>query len=60
MMPSKMPSKSIVKSNLMTLALFVGPTFEEALRDQLGPKMESRKSPMDIIVVDHLEHPWAN
>lgn len=37
-----------------------GPTFEEALRDQLGLKMESRKSLMDIVVVDHVEHPSEN
>jgi uncharacterized protein (TIGR03435 family) len=33
-----------------------GPTFEEALREQLGLKLQSRRSPMDMIVVDHLEH----
>ncbi len=37
-----------------------GPTFEEALRDQLGLKMESRKSLMDIVVVDHVEHSSEN
>jgi len=37
-----------------------GPTFEEALRDQLGLKLESRKSVMDIITVDHIEHPSPN
>ena len=33
-----------------------GPTFEQALRDQLGLKMESRRSSMEVMVVDHLEH----
>ena len=33
-----------------------GPTFVQALRDQLGLKLESRKSSMDVIVVDHVEH----
>ena len=37
-----------------------GPTFEQALRDQLGLKMESRKSSMEVIVVDHVEHPSEN
>jgi uncharacterized protein (TIGR03435 family) len=33
-----------------------GPTFEQALRDQLGLKLESRRSSMEIIVLDHVEH----
>lgn len=37
-----------------------GPRFEQALRDQLGLKMESRRSPMDIMVVDHIERPSEN
>jgi len=34
--------------------------FQEALRDQLGIKLESRKGPLDVIVVDHIEHPTEN
>jgi uncharacterized protein (TIGR03435 family) len=37
-----------------------GPTFEEALQDQLGLKMQSRKSEMQMIVVDHIERPTPN
>jgi uncharacterized protein (TIGR03435 family) len=37
-----------------------GPTFEEALRDQLGLKLESTKAPLDVLVVDHVEHPSEN
>jgi uncharacterized protein (TIGR03435 family) len=37
-----------------------GPTFEEALREQLGLKLESQKGPVDVIVVDHVEHPSDN
>jgi uncharacterized protein (TIGR03435 family) len=33
-----------------------GPTFEQALRDQLGLKLESRRSSMEVMVVDHVEH----
>ena len=33
-----------------------GPTLEQALRDQLGLKLVSRRSAMEVIVVDHLEH----
>jgi uncharacterized protein (TIGR03435 family) len=36
------------------------PTFEEALRDQLGIKMVSQKGPVDFFIVDHIESPSAN
>jgi uncharacterized protein (TIGR03435 family) len=36
------------------------PNFREALRDQLGLKMESRKTSMDVMVADHIERPTAN
>jgi uncharacterized protein (TIGR03435 family) len=36
------------------------PTFQEALRDQLGIKMVSQKSPVDFFIVDHIESPSAN
>lgn len=38
-----------------------GPTLMEALQDQLGLRLESRKAPVDFIVVDHAEKsPTAN
>jgi uncharacterized protein (TIGR03435 family) len=37
-----------------------GPTFQESLRQQLGLKLESQKGPLDILVVDHVEHPSEN
>jgi uncharacterized protein (TIGR03435 family) len=37
-----------------------GPTFEQALKQQLGIKMVSQKGPVEFFVVDHLEHPSAN
>jgi len=37
-----------------------GPTFQEALLDQLGLKLESRKSSIPVIVVDHVERPSEN
>jgi uncharacterized protein (TIGR03435 family) len=37
-----------------------GPTFEQALRDQLGVKLESRKSAMEFIVVDRVARPSEN
>ena len=32
-----------------------GPTLFQALQEQLGLKLESKKSPIDILVIDHLE-----
>jgi uncharacterized protein (TIGR03435 family) len=37
-----------------------GPTFLEALKDQLGLKLESQTGPVDVYVVDHIEEPSPN
>jgi uncharacterized protein (TIGR03435 family) len=37
-----------------------GPTFVEAVRDQLGLKLEPQVAPVDVFVVDHVEHPSPN
>jgi uncharacterized protein (TIGR03435 family) len=37
-----------------------GPTFLEALKDQLGIKLESQKGPAEVIILDHVEHPTEN
>jgi uncharacterized protein (TIGR03435 family) len=42
------------------LSLPSGPTFEQALREQLGLKLESQKGSVDVIVVDHIDHPSPN
>ena len=36
------------------------PTFLEALKEQLGLKLESQTGPVDVIVVDHIEEPSPN
>jgi uncharacterized protein (TIGR03435 family) len=41
-------------------ALVAGPTFVEALREQLGLKLIPGKGRVDVIVVDHIEHPSGN
>jgi uncharacterized protein (TIGR03435 family) len=37
-----------------------GPTFLEAIKDQLGIKLESQKGPAQVIILDHVEHPSEN
>jgi bla regulator protein blaR1 len=37
-----------------------GPTFEEALRDQLGLKLEATTGPVQVMVVDRIEEPRLN
>jgi uncharacterized protein (TIGR03435 family) len=37
-----------------------GPSLFTALQEQLGLKLEARKAPVDIIVINQIEHPSAN
>jgi len=37
-----------------------GPTLLEALKDQLGLKLEPTKAPLSILFVDHVDHPSEN
>lgn len=37
-----------------------GPTIFSALQEQLGLKLESQKSPVDTIVIEHVERPSEN
>ena len=37
-----------------------GPTFLEALNDQLGLKLEAAKAPVPALVIDHVERPSEN
>jgi uncharacterized protein (TIGR03435 family) len=41
-------------------ALTDGPTFMQALRDQLGIRQVARKKTMNLLVLDHIEHPSEN
>jgi uncharacterized protein (TIGR03435 family) len=37
-----------------------GPTFLDALREQLGLKLESTRAPIEVLVIDHVELPSEN
>jgi len=37
-----------------------GPAVFEAVQRQLGLRLEARKGPVDVVVIDHVEKPSAN
>ena len=37
-----------------------GPTFLEALKDQLGLKLMPQTGPVNVLVIDHVEEPSGN
>jgi len=41
-------------------ATFSGPTLLEAVQQQLGLKLEQKKGPVDIFIIDHVEKPSEN
>jgi uncharacterized protein (TIGR03435 family) len=43
-----------------TLSDASGPTFVQALKAQLGLKLQLKNGPVELIILDHLEHPSAN
>lgn len=43
-----------------TDAANTAPNLFDAMQQQLGLKLESQKAPVDVIVIDHVEHPSPN
>jgi uncharacterized protein (TIGR03435 family) len=37
-----------------------GPSFLDVLEEQLGLKMEARRAPVKVLVINHVERPAAN
>jgi uncharacterized protein (TIGR03435 family) len=37
-----------------------GPTLQEALKEQFGLKLESKKAPIESLIIDHVERPSEN
>ena len=44
----------------MNAAAITGGTFREALKNQLGLKLEAQKGPVKVLVIDHVEQPGEN
>ena len=50
--PDPRPSYATIDSD--------GPGFQEALKQQLGLKLEAQRAPVEFLVMDHVERPDAN
>jgi uncharacterized protein (TIGR03435 family) len=37
-----------------------GPALRDALEEQIGLKLESRRGPVEVLVIEHIERPTAN
>ena len=51
---------SVVSSDLATPSADSGPTFLQALEEQLGLELQPTRGPVNVLVVDHIERPTDN
>jgi uncharacterized protein (TIGR03435 family) len=54
------PERSGVAPPDAGAAAEVGPTFDQALRDQLGLKLEAARASLRVLVIDRIERPSEN
>jgi uncharacterized protein (TIGR03435 family) len=47
-------------TGLIASRMHTGPSMFRAIEDQLGLKLEQVKSPVDVLVIDHVEQPSGN
>lgn len=57
---SSHPAEASPADEAPELVPLLGPSLPQALQDQCGLKLESRKGPVDVIVIDHVERPSEN
>jgi uncharacterized protein (TIGR03435 family) len=58
--PTSGGTDGIVVATYSVSAAAGGPSFQDALKTQLGLKLESKKGPVEVMLVEHVDHPTAN
>ncbi len=58
--PSSIRPCSMGNRRKVSHADMTGPTFLEALKEQLGLKLVPQTAPVDVLVLDHVEEPSPN
>jgi uncharacterized protein (TIGR03435 family) len=54
------PNRSGLPSDAPAWTEAAGPSLLEALQGQLGLQLKTDMTPMEVIVIDHIEKPTAN
>ena len=54
------PETFSANPDVPTAAESAGPTFDQALKAQMGLKLESQKGSIRVLRLDHIEHPSGN